>query len=153
MTTKAKKYIGIDVSKDTLDLAILGEKNIKQYSNSSKGIGSLVEEMRELVPGLIVVEATGGYERAVVMSLYEAGLLVSRVNANRVRQYARAKGVLAKTDPLDAMILADYGKHIQPRKFMTKSEQGQHLTAMLVRRRQLIELRKAEKNRLRLAPL
>jgi len=107
--------------------------------------------MHELEPILIVVEATGGYNRAVVMSLYEAGLPISRVNANRVRQYARAKGVLAKTDPLDAKILADYGKHIQPRRFVAKSEQGQHLTAMLVRRRQLIELRKAEKNRLRLA--
>jgi len=151
MTTNRKDYVGIDVSKATLDLAILEDKNLKQYTNTSKGIRSLVEEMCELDPALIVVEATGGYERAVVMSLYEAGLPVSRVVANRVRQYARAKGVLAKTDPLDAMILADYGKHIQPRKFVAKSEQGQRLTALLVRRRQLIELRKAEKSRLRLA--
>jgi transposase len=83
--------------------------------------------------------------------LFEAGLPVARVSGYRARQYARAKGLLAKTDPLDALNLADYGKHVQPRLFVAKSEQGQHLSGKLARRRQLGEMLRAEKNRMRLA--
>jgi transposase len=151
MTTIAETYAGIDVSKDRLDLAILEQKRIRQYSNTVGGIKDLVKEMKELMPALIVVEVTGGYERAVVNALFEADLRVARVSGYRARQYARAKGLLAKTDPLDAMNLADYGKHVQPRLFEAKSEQGQCLSGKLARRRQLGEMLKAEKNRLRLA--
>lgn len=150
MTTRPLNHVGIDVSKDILDLAILEQNSVKQYSNAAAGIADLVAEMQQLSPAMIVVEATGGYERAVVQDLFEAGLPVARVSANRVRQYARAKGLLAKTDRLDALNLADYGKHVQPRLFVAKSEQGQRLSAILVRRRQLVEMQKAEKNRLRL---
>ena len=104
MTTKAEVHVGIDVSKDRLDLAVLEEKRIEQYSNTVGGIKELVEEMMELEPALIVVEVTGGYERAIVNALFEA-----------------------------------------------KSEQGQCLSGKLARRRQLGEMLKAEKNRLRLA--
>jgi transposase len=100
---------------------------------------------------MIVVEVTGGYERAVVHALFEVGLPVARVSGYRARQYAHAKGNLAKTDELDALNLADYGKHVQLRWFEAKSEQGQLLSGKLVRRRQLGEMLKAEKNRLRLA--
>jgi transposase len=86
-----------------------------------------------------------------VNALFEADLRVARVSGYRARQYARAKGLLAKTDPLDAMNLADYGKHVQPRLYEAKSEQGQCLSGKLARRRQLGEMLKAEKNRLRLA--
>ena len=151
MTTESKIYVGIDVSKDTLDLVVLEENRVEQFTNTAGGIRDLVKEMDELSPSLIVVEVTGGYERAVVMGLYEAGLPVARVSGYRARQYARAKGLLAKTDPLDAMNLADYGKHVQPRLFVAKSEQGQYLSGKLARRRQLGEMLKAEKNRLRLA--
>lgn len=150
MTTRPLNHVGIDVSKDILDLAILEQNSVKQYSNAAAGIADLVAAMQQLSPAMIVVEATGGYERAVVQDLFEAGLPVARVSANRVRQYARAKGLLAKTDRLDALNLADYGKHVQPRLFVAKSEQGQRLSAILVRRRQLVEMQKAEKNRLRL---
>jgi len=149
MTTVSRRYVGVDVSKDVLDVAILGEKRVRQYANSKAGIKELVEAMSQVTVGVIVVEATGGYERAVVQGLFAAGLPVARVNANRVRQYARARGLLAKTDRLDAQNLADYGKHVQPRLYEAKSEQGQRLSAILVRRRQLVELVKAEKNRLR----
>lgn len=149
MATDSKAYVGVDVSKDVLDVAILGEKRVTQYANSKAGIKDLVEAMSHVTLGMIVVEATGGYERAVVQGLFMAGLPVARVNANRVRQYARARGLLAKTDRLDAQNLADYGKHVQPRLYEAKSEQGQRLSALLVRRRQLVELVKAEKNRLR----
>jgi transposase len=151
MTTKSERYVGIDVSKDRLDLAVLEEKRIEQYTNTERGIKELVDEMKALKPALIVVEVTGGYERAVVKALFEAGLRVARVSGYRARQYARAKGLLAKTDPLDAMNLADYGKHVQPRVYEAKSEEGQYLAGKLARRRQLGEMVQAEKNRLRLA--
>jgi len=151
MTTKSETYVGIDVSKARLDLAVLEEKRIEQYTNTERGIKELVDEMKALKPALIVVEVTGGYERAVVKALFEAGLRVARVSGYRARQYARAKGLLAKTDPLDAMNLADYGKHVQPRVYEAKSEEGQYLAGKLARRRQLGEMVQAEKNRLRLA--
>jgi len=150
MTTKTERYVGIDVSKDRLDLAVLEEKRLEQHTNTAGGIKKLVAGMEKLKPALIVVEVTGGYERAVVQALFEAGLPVARVSGYRARQYARAKGLLAKTDPLDAMNLADYGKHVQPRLFEAKSEQGQYLAGKLARRRQLGEMLQAEKNRLRL---
>jgi transposase len=151
MTTKAEIHVGIDVSKDKLDLAVLEKSSVRQYSNTVGGIKELVGEMLKLKPKLIVVEVTGGYEREVVLALFSAGLRIARVSGYRARQYARAKGLLAKTDPLDAMNLADYGKHVQLRLFEAKSEQGQHLSGKLARRRQLGEMLKAEKNRLRLA--
>jgi transposase len=107
--------------------------------------------MRQLKPRLIVVEATGGYEEGVVQGLYEAGLPVALVSPQRVRQYARACGLLAKTDELDARNLAEYGKNIQPRLFVAKSEEGRRLSALVGRRKQLGEMHKAEKNRLRMA--
>lgn len=151
MTTKAEVHVGIDVSKGRLDLAVLEERRIEQYTNTAGGIKELVKEMMKLEPAIIVVEVTGGYERAVVNALFEAGLPVARVSGYRARQYAHAKGKLAKTDELDALNLADYGKHVQLRLFEAKSEQGQLLSGKLVRRRQLGEMLKAEKNRLRLA--
>ena len=149
MTISAEKYIGIDVSKDKLDVAIWGEKNCLEVGNSKRGIAKLVKQMLELGSKLIVVEATGGYEEAVVLALFEAGLPVALVSPQRVRQYARAKGLLAKTDRLDAQILADYGKHIQPRLFVGKSEEQRRLAALMGRRKQLNEMVQAEKNRLR----
>jgi transposase len=142
-------YVGIDVSKDWLDVAVLGEKEEKQVDNTSQGIPQLVEQMQELQPELIVVEATGGYQRAVVEALFWAGLAVAVVNPARVRQFARADGLLAKTDRLDAFVLAKFGKKLQPRRYESKSEAGKQLSALLVRRKQLEEMLKAEQNRLR----
>jgi transposase len=141
--------VGIDVSKDRLDVAVLGETKSLAVANDKRGITKLVKEMQALRPGLIVVEATGGYEEAIVLALFEAGLPVALVSPQRVRQYARAKGLLAKTDRLDAQILADYGKHMEPRLFVGKSEERRHLSALVGRRRQINEMVQAEKNRLR----
>ena len=149
MTTSRGKFVGIDVAKDKLDIAVLGEAKAGQVANDEKGIASLVKKMQALKPTLIVVEATGGYQRAVVLRLYEAGLPVAVVNPVRVRQYARASGLLAKTDKLDAFNLAEFGKQMKPRKFEAKSEGGRYVSALLVRRRQLEEMLKAEKSRLR----
>ena len=149
MATSSAAYVGIDVSKDRLDVAVLGEKQEKQADNTPQGIAGLVQQMLGLQPELIVVEATGGYQRAVVEALFWAGLAVAVVNPARVRQFARACGLLAKTDKLDAQVLAVFGQKIQPRRYASKSEAGKQLSALLVRRRQLEEMLKAEQNRLR----
>ena len=149
MTTSSRKFVGIDVAKDKLDIAVLGETKASQVGNDEKGITILLKKMQVLKPVLIVVEATGGYQRAVVLGLYEAGLPVAVVNPVRVRQYARASGLLAKTDKLDAFNLAEFGKQMKPRRFEAKSEAGRYVSALLVRRRQLEEMLKAEKSRLR----
>lgn len=149
MTTTSGGFVGIDIAKEKLDLAVLGEAQASQISNDQVGLEQLVAQMRERQPELIVVEATGGYQRAVVLSLYEAGLPVAVVNPQRVRQYARACGKLAKTDKIDAFVLAEFGKHVQPRHFEAQSEAGRYLEALLVRRKQLEEMLKGEKSRLR----
>ena len=143
-------YVGIDVSKDKLDVAVLGEKQTSQVDNSEAGITELVEPMQELRPELIVVEATGGYQRLVVDVLFRSGLAVAVVNPARVRQFARACGLLAKTDKLDAQVLAVFGQRVQPRRYEGVSAKARELSGMLVRRRQLEEMLKAEKNRLRM---
>jgi transposase len=139
----------MDVSKDRLDVAMLGEERGRQVENSPEGIVSLVEEMQKVCPELIVVEATGGYQRSVVEALFQAGLSVAVVNPARVRQFARACGLLAKTDKLDAQVLAVFGQRVQPRCYEGKSEAEKQLSALLVRRKQLEEMLKAEQNRLR----
>ena len=142
-------YVGIDVSKDRLDVAVLGERQEKQVDNTSQGIAQLVQQMLKLNPELIVVEATGGYQRSVVEALFQAELSVAVVNPARVRQFARAYGLLAKTDKLDAQVLAVFGQRMQPRRYEGKSEAEKQLSALLVRRKQLEEMLKAEQNRLR----
>ena len=142
-------YVGIDVSKARLDVAVLGEERGWQVRNTQEGITGLVEKMQDLQPELIVVEATGGYQRAVVEALFHAGLPVAVVNPARVRQFARACGLLAKTDKLDAQVLAVFGQRVQPRLYEGKSEAEKQLAALLVRRKQVEEMLKAEQNRLR----
>lgn len=149
MTTSSKCYVGIDVSKDRLDIAVLAEKQTWQVENTAKGIDELVQWMQELHPELIVVEATGGYQRNGVDALFQAGLSVAVVNPARVRQFARACGLLAKTDKLDAQVLAVFGQRVQPKQYAGKSEAEKQLSALLVRRKQLEEMLKAEQNRLR----
>ena len=149
MATSTGVYVGIDVSKDRLDVAILGERQAKQFGNMNDGIAQLVKGMVELQPELIMVEATGGYQRAVVEALFWAGLAVAVVNPARVRQFARACGLLAKTDKLDAQILAVFGERVQPKRYEGKNEAEKQLSALLVRRKQLEEMLKAEQNRLR----
>ena len=143
------RYVGIDVSKDRLDVAVLGEKQAWQVENTKEGIQKLVQQMQKVCPELIVVEATGGYQSCVVEALFHAGLSVAVVNPARVRQFARACGLLAKTDKLDAFVLAEFGRKMQPRRYEGKSEAEKQLSALLVRRKQLEEMLKAEQNRLR----
>src|SRR5512140_2725911 len=147
MTTSS--YVGIDVSKDRLDVAVLGEERGWQVDNTQAGIAKLVQQLQELQPELTVVEATGGYQRSVVDALFHVGLCVAVVNPARVRKFARASGLLAKTDKLDAEVLAVFGQRVQPRRYEGKTEAEKQLSALLVRRKQLEEMLKAEQNRLR----
>lgn len=149
MATSSGMYVGIDVSKNTLDIAGEGAKQAWQVENTSTGIDELVQRMQDWQPELIVVEATGGYQRSVVDALFHAGLSVAVVNPARVRQFARACGLLAKTDKLDAQVLAGFGQRVQPKRYEGKSEAEKQLSALLVRRKQLEEMLKAERNRLR----
>jgi transposase len=152
MTIAKEHYVGIDVAMDRCDVAILGEKATAQFTNTKRGIAEFARQMSQVEPKMIVVEATGGYEEALVLALFEAGLPVALVSPQRVRQYARACGLLAKTDKLDAQNLAEYGKNIQPRLFVAKSEERRKLSALVNRRKQLEEMLYAEKNRLRAFP-
>jgi transposase len=149
MATSSEAYVGIDVSKARLDVAVLGGRQEIQVENSQEGIAQLVKQMADLQPELIVVEATGGYQRAVVDALFHAELAMAVVNPARVRQFARACGLLAKTDKLDAQVLAIFGQRVQPKRYEGKSEAEKQLSALLVRRKQVEEMLKAEQNRLR----
>ena len=140
--------VGIDVSKTTLDVAVFPTGERWQTSNDETGIGSLVERLTSLAPERIVLEATGGYEAHVLAALGSAGLAVVAVNPRQVREFARSMGRLAKTDALDAQVLAHFAALVRPRLRALPDAATLELAALLARRRQLIEMRTAESNRL-----
>ena len=141
-------FIGIDVSKAALDMAAHPSQQAWQESNTEAGIDALRHRLQALSPELIVVEATGGYENAVVAALGAAGLPIVVVNPRQVRDFAKALGKLAKTDRIDAEILALFGERVRPELRALKSEAAQELEALLARRRQILEMTQAERNRL-----
>ena len=145
---KEELYFGIDVSKRSLHIAQWGEKEVTKYENDIGGITTMVEELSR-APGvaLIVIEASGGFEKALVGELAAGGLPVVVVNPTRVRNYARAKGQLAKTDNIDARVIADFGQAIRPEVRSLNTVEQQLIKALVTRRRQLIEMQTAEKNR------
>jgi transposase len=139
-------WIGIDVAKAWLDVARAGEATVRRLSNDADGIAALVAEMRAAVPQLVVLEATGGYERAVTAALSVAGIPVAAVNPRQVRDFAKATGQLAKSDALDARVLARFAQQIQPPVRPLPDAVAQELAALMARR-QLLEMRVAEQNR------
>lgn len=139
-------WIGIDVAKDQLDLAVDGGKHW-QAGNDDAGIETVVRELRALQPQLVVLEATGGYERAVTVALAEAKLPVAVVNPRQVRDFAKATGVMAKTDELDAKVLAHFAAVVQPPVRTLAAAQEQELKDLVARRRQVVGMLTAEKNR------
>jgi transposase len=145
-------FVGIDVAKAQLDIALrpLGER--WAVTNDDTGITALVRRLQEIVPQLIVLEATGGYQRAVVAALATAGLPVVVVNPRQARDFAKATGQLAKTDALDARALAHFAEAIRPAPRPLPDTQTEELRALLARRRQLVGMRTAEQNRLGSAP-
>jgi transposase len=144
-------YIGIDVSKEKLDLAIDGHAEVSTFSNDAAGIAQLIERIRPMHPTLIVLEATGGYERAVLNAGLDAQLPVARVQPSRVRHFAKAQGLLAKSDGIDARLLALYARCLQPAVCEKRSKNQTELDALLVLRRQLIDTRTAHTNQMQLA--
>ncbi len=141
-------FIGIDVSKATLDVAVHPSVEAWQASNDVRGIETLVERLTGHAPALIVLEATGGYEIPVVAALGAAGLPVAVVNPRQVRDFAKATGRLAKTDRIDAGILALFAERVRPELRVLPTEAAQELEGLLARRRQILEMTQAERNRL-----
>jgi transposase len=146
-----KQYIGIDVSKDRLDVAVGDSGQCFSVENTENGIEGLVKQMKALEPELIVMEATGGYERLCAAMLAAGGLSLSVVNPRQVRDFAKSKGILAKTDRLDARVLAHFGAAIKPEPRALPDAQQQLLDELMLRRRQIVAGLVAEKNRLGMA--
>jgi transposase len=140
--------IGVDVSKHHLDWVRGGQGSVAKVPNTSAGIRRLVAKLRNLEATLIVVESTGGYERALTEALSAADLPVVLVNPWRVRRFGEGLGVLAKTDPLDARILALYGERAEPVRRPLPSPRQREMADLVRRRRQLIAMIVAEKSRL-----
>jgi transposase len=140
-------FAGIDVSKAALDVALRPGGEPWRCANDEVGIAELVGRLRPLGPELIVLEATGGLERLVVTALALAGLPVAVVNPRQVRDFAKATGRLAKTDALDAGVLAHFAAAIHPAPRPLPDAQSQALAALVERRRQLVGMLTAEKNR------
>ena len=144
--------IGIDVSKHHLDWASSQDETVRHLRNDRRSVGQLVRRFAGLAPERIIVESTGGYERLVVDRLAEAGLPVVVVNPYRVRRLGEGLGILAKTDPIDARLLALYGEHVQPMIRPIPQGETRKLADLVARRRQLIAMIVAEKSRLDTAP-
>lgn len=145
-------FVGIDVSKARLDVASHPAGATQSVANDETGIKTLVEQLRAIKPASIVLEATGGIERSVVRALVAAELPVTVANPRQVRDFAKATGQLAKTDVLDAQILARFAEAVRPVLRPLPDEMTLELRALIVRRRQISEMLTAEKNRLSRAP-
>jgi len=144
-------FIGIDVAKAQLAFACRPSGETGTVPNGEDGIRDLVTRCQALTPALIVLEATGGYEAAVVAALATAGLAVVVANPRQVRDFAKATGQLAKTDALDAQVLALFAERVRPAPRLLPDDAVQALDARLTRRRQLVEMLTAERNRLLIA--
>jgi transposase len=146
----AAVYVGVDVSKDTLDLARSGpgSPEVTSFPNDAAGHAAVVALLTPLAPAVVVVESTGGLERPLAAALLDAGLPVALVHPGRVRSFARGVGVLAKTDHIDARVLARFGEQAAPRLLERRSANELELKALVVCRRQLSASRVQQANRL-----
>lgn len=146
-------YVGIDVSKTRLDVAVRPSGGLSHVTYDVAGITTVVTQLSQKQPIRIVVEATGGLERPLVRALVAAALPVIVVNPRQVRDFAKATGQLAKTDALDAQVLARFAEVIHPSLRALPDPQTQELAALLARRRQVLAMQRAEQNRLDRAPV
>ncbi len=144
-------FAGIDVSKNHLDAGLNPSGQFERFNNDETGIIDLVAWLKQARPSLIVLEATGGLEMLVVAALRVAGLPIAVVNARQVRDFAKATGRLAKTDKLDALVLAHFAQAVRPAIREGRTDAEQELVEQVVRRRQLVEMRAQEKIRLSMA--
>jgi transposase len=144
----ADVWVGIDVNKTQLDVAVEPTGEPWSAKNDEEGIAKTVGHLQQLSPRRVIVESTGGLEQALLKALNAAKVPFTLINPQRAREFARSKGLLAKTDKIDARLLALFGQAIQPAPTCLPGEQEQLLSALIVRRRQLIDMRTAENNRL-----
>jgi transposase len=133
-------YVGIDVSKATLDVASLSAGASWTLTNDEPGLAALAPRLVALQPALIVMEATGGFEMLAAITLAHAGLPIAVVNPRHVRDFAKAMGRLAKTDALDAGILAAFAQRVRPEPRPLPDDAAQRLESLLTRRRQIVVL-------------
>jgi transposase len=149
----AEVFVGIDVARDSLEIATRPTGERWQVGNDSTGISSLVARLRAERPVLIVLEATGGLEVPVLAALGSVGLPVVAVNPRQVRDFAKAVGQLAKTDALDAQVLAHFADAVRPAVRPLPDAATRELSGLVTRRRQLVEMLTAEENRRKTAPV
>jgi len=141
-------FVGVDVSKAHLDVCIRPMDECFTVTNDQEGIQKLITHLRGYALRMVVLEATGGYEREVYTELSAAGLVTVRINPRQARNFAKSTGKLAKTDKIDARMLAHFAEAIQPEAHALPDERTMRLQALLSRRRQVVDMLVAEKNRL-----
>lgn len=144
-------FIGIDVAKDSLALFVSSTEEHFSFLNNPKGFAEIIQLCCRYAPHRICLEATGGYQTPLLLALAEVGLPVSLVNPKQVRYFAKGVGKLAKTDALDAQVLALFAEQVEPRLTIIASDEQMALSALVRRREQIIEMLNAEKNRLETA--
>lgn len=147
-----RTYVGIDVSKKCLDVVLRPSGEYLEATNDEQGIRSLVARLEEACPALVVLEATGGLEQTVAAALALASVPVAVVNPRQVRDFAKALGRLAKTDKIDAVVLSHFAEAVRPEPRPLADEDARELHALVLRRRQILDMITAESNRARTAP-
>jgi transposase len=150
-TPEQQIHVGIDVSKRTLDVCLLPEEESFTLANDQEGVEELLFRLQKVAPKLVVLEATGRYERLPATSIASAGIAVAVVNPRQARDFAKAMGRLAKTDKIDAFVLARLARAVEPSPSALPNAEAQALQAILARRRQLLSMLTAENNRLQMA--
>ena len=148
MAETAKEYIGVDVSKDSLDMVVYSTGEYRRFQNDGTGIDEAVVWLKQVKPALTVMEATGGMEILLYIALQKARLPVAVMNPRVIRHFAKGLGMLAKTDKVDARVLARYGAMVQPQARPLPDEESRQFNALVTRRHQLVEMITAESNRL-----
>lgn len=147
-TKSSPAFAGVDIGKASLDLSLAGQPPCR-HTNDAAGIAALLKTLKNLPqPAQVICEPSGGYERDLLEALWAAGLAVSLVHAARVRAFARAQGRLAKTDPIDAVVLREFGELLRPGTLAAPSPERERLAALVQRREQLVNLLATEDQRL-----
>jgi transposase len=141
-------FVGIDVAKDSLDVHVLPSNEHLHCTTQAKDVQRLIRRLKKLNPALVVLESTGGYEVPLAAGLQGSGVPATVINPRQVRDFARAKGLLAKTDKIDARVLAEYAQKMNPPVRSIGTEQDRRIKTLVARRRQLITIQTAEKNHL-----
>jgi transposase len=140
-------YVGIDVSKDRLDVHVLPQDEAFWVERNGTGLATLVERLKPLVPRLVAIEATGGFESTAAAAVAGAGLPLAVINPAQVRHYAQALGKRAKTDAIDAKVIARFAADVKPEPRALPDETAQLLADLVARRRQIVEMLQAERQR------